>query len=416
MILNKKKNKFNIIDIGIICLSVILFLPCVQIYFPQAIRYLLLFTSFFCAIFSIIKGNNLRHFFGLFFATLLLSALFLLAKAGINDFGIRFIWMVEFWISLYFAMSIIYSKKEVCLITKVTVLILVLITSITTLIGNMKFSGASRILASGTNVDNDMFLSLNIGSYGFIYALVLLVPVFLNYLPKTKSFTLKILIVILVLFFLYTSLVTEFAIALLLIVFSSFLYLFFRIKNKKSKYVFLFVLLFVLLICVSLSSYIASSLFDFADFLSSRGFVSVSDRISSISNLISGEGFQDGTDAASRIDLYLKSLRAIINYPIIGTFPFGNYELLGGHSDLLDTIAGTGIVGVALLVVVFRSWFLKYQNSYGKKQFASNYAILIIIFTILSLINTIYSSFQLSFCFFLGPLIFSKKGDYCENC
>ena len=139
---------------------------------------------------------------------------------------------------------------------------------------------------------------------------------------------------------------------------------------------------------------------------------SISDRIYSLYELFSGNGFSESSDANSRMDLYVRSIKTMFSYPLIGTFLFNNETLLGGHSDILDSIAGTGILGIIMILAIYRKW----KGMIVKRSIVNRFYVVAVVFVILALTNTIFSSFQISFIMFLMPILSMRDTRTNEDC
>ena len=102
----------------------------------------------------------------------------------------------------------------------------------------------------------------------------------------------------------------------------------------------------------------------------------------------------------------------MFSYPLIGTFLFNNETLLGGHSDILDSIAGTGILGIIMILAIYRKW----KGMIVKRSIVNRFYVVAVVFVILALTNTIFSSFQISFIMFLMPILSMRDTRTNEDC
>ena len=86
----------------------------------------------------------------------------------------------------------------------------------------------------------------------------------------------------------------------------------------------------------------------------------VADRLLQLSMVLNGTDVNDiGTESTNdRLVLYKTALDSFLSSPIWGNniFTF-NKELLAGHSVVLDTLAGAGLIGIVFVIVIFKKLF-----------------------------------------------------------
>ncbi|MBO5836933.1 MAG: hypothetical protein J6Q92_03470 [Oscillospiraceae bacterium] len=224
--------------------------------------------------------------------------------------------------------------------------IFVSITCVTTMVGLETYPMASRELASGTAIyDTARYTKANIGGYDFIYALVLLIPIFFWMIKQAKGFWKVAYITALVLDILciYAS---QYTTALICVVVA--LIIMWAQKDKKSAGIFTGVLIvFVLLNGLSL----LSEFFYWASTVIGQEYTS--DRLLQVSQLLSGQKIDTET-STDRIDYYTRQIEAFLTSPIWGHNLLGSGARASGHTLVLDVLGGVGILGFIPMV-----WFGK---------------------------------------------------------
>ena len=203
-----------------------------------------------------------------------------------------------------------------------------------------------------------LYKSLNIGGVDFIYQLVLMMPLLVFTFRKGNRM-LRILSVVTMVVFIMTIVVSEYTTALIF-AFASVLLFFFpkNISGKRLLGVLLgmsFVLLIVLYV-VDIFSILATMFGEKTD---------VAEKLQDISNHIHGMGYGEG-DYDVRMGKWTKSLEAFASSPIYGTSHVG-----GGHSYLLDHLAKYGIIGVVMLIIVFKNLFKLSVRKFNHTSFHS---------------------------------------------
>lgn len=252
------------------------------------------------------------------------------------------------------------------------------VTAITTTIGLQIYPDAARYLATVASSDDPEFILLNmfnIGGYEFIYSIVLAYPL-LIYAYKIKKIP-RIVMILSALFMLFFVISAGYTTALLLFLISS-LFFFFN-KNISPRFVI------VLLICILLFAVIFFPLFSLlfkflSDHISNEA---ISERLLVLAN--GREGFEQTDD--KRLDLYWMSISSFLKYPLFGSIFTKNVKT-GGHSFLLDAIAHYGILGITLLVWMYRKMYRIFYRPYRKTVGYGYIFWMFLQAMILSLVNT----------------------------
>ena len=237
------------------------------------------------------------------------------------------------------------------------VLLAFFITCVTTSIGCILFEGASRHMSNADYVEAyklevSFYESINIASFTFIYSLVLLVPFILymiRYYRKGRLFSILLLLIVTV-----TVILTEYTTALLLFFVSFSLYLL-PYSRKNSIHPIYYLLILIAVICIVV--YLPIALESVSHLFGEQ----VEERLSSMADLLKGEGVSNESDLAQRMDFWKKSID-IFSSNIL----FGNSQNVGGHSYILDNLAMYGLLGLLAMVISFTETYRQYVRMASK--------------------------------------------------
>lgn len=232
------------------------------------------------------------------------------------------------------------------------VLLCYLITSITTSIGCNIYEGAARHMSNGrfaeTNPDlMALYTAFNIGTFSFIYSVVILFPLIL-YILKAHVTNIFVSISIIVVFS-AVIVITEYTTALLLFM-SSFILLLLPKGFKKEQ---LFGLVSVLLFVLVLFAPILPAIMGFISEM--MGSEQVAERLGSISDLWTQRQVDSDSDFSYRIELWSQSLNIFLT-----SFPIGSGDKSGGHSFVFDNMARYGVLGLLATIFVFRQFYKRF--------------------------------------------------------
>ena len=273
--------------------------------------------------------------------------------------------------------------------------IFTLITLTTTIVGNILYPNASRFLATNINT-NISYSRLNIGGYDFIYGLVILFPFFISFFRVLKGIR-RTVALTLIMLTLSACFFTEYTTAIIICMIILLIELLSNIKNRALFWVSLIV---VIIIFFVLRNPFSNFLLSIKDFCKSFGLVSIAERIDNIRNVILGRTVSG--DAALRSSSYARSFRSFLNNPIIGCI--GEEPNLGGHSEILDTLGGTGLIGFTFFAVLLNQHYRNITSYIGSELFwpciESFFAFLGV-----ASVNTVLSSAFIGACLILGPFI-----------
>ena len=278
------------------------------------------------------------------------------------------------------------------------------ITAVTTIIGCIRNPGAARILAT-IKTSNDPVLILfnwaNIGGYSFVYSAVLLYPALIIAYKRRKIKLIFALIPTVLLFM--VSVQAEYALSLTLLVFTSALFFIKRNLTQKG----FFRLLIVFLVAVIFFSSVFITLMNYVGQLT--GNEEITQKITAI---FSGQDQLNSLED-NRYSLYMYSVDLFLKNPLFGTFFSGN-NVTGGHSFILDALAHYGLVGAALLFLMYRAIYKTFYMPFCEKD---GYGFVIYAFLlplVLSLVNTGMWLFDL--CFLMPLFLIAVYGkDYSQK-
>lgn len=281
------------------------------------------------------------------------------------------------------------NRKE--LIKKFIILIcfVFVVTSITSAFGLLKDPMAARVLATIQNSKSDEAVNLNmknIGGYDIVYSTVLMYPMIIC-LYKYKKLSKIIMILITgcfaVYLFLaqYTTAIILFCINLLLLVIPD------KLSTKTMKKLGIFALILFVVV-----KPLVAKLFGFFSHIVAS--VTLSERFQVISDFLNG--IESTNDSTIRIKLYQASIDRFLRNPLFGNLFSDN--VLGGHSFMLDTAAQFGVIGIILLIIMYRQIYIKLYRPFKKNEYYG-YMIFVFIETlILSAIDT--GQFLFTLCLF----------------
>lgn len=236
--------------------------------------------------------------------------------------------------------------------------IVVLITMVTTIIGSTIYPDAARYLATVETSDDPLlrvYNYVNLGGYEFVYTCILLYPaVIFAYKQRKLHLAFAIIAAVLVL---VLTLNSGYTTAFLLWIASTALFFFPR--NLKKREV-LILLLATIVLGVIFFTVFSSGIKSLAKLIDNED---IAYRLEALSG--GSEGIRASED--DRIALYEMSINAFFKSPLIGNI-LGTGGHNGGHSFILDFAAQYGLIGVALLVAMYRIIFVRFFKPYEKVQ------------------------------------------------
>ena len=298
------------------------------------------------------------------FALFLIPILYLLQSFILND-GNSFSNLLTLLMLIVYPMFSSYViahryERKIIVISRGLLLYisaLLVLTMVTTYMGNLEFPGASRSLAhyrEDTSGLLSLYNSMNIGGFGFIYTVTLVLPL-LSYWLKTN----RIALVLSILGFVVAILCiisSQYTIALLMS-FISVAMCFFPRRIRRTHIITFALLLLLLLISSPLIGKVFLYLSNNVD-----GKI-MSARMEEVYLFFSRGEIGLSSDTATRIGHIRMSWNTFFSNPLIGS----NVGA-GNHSYLVDTLAHFGIVGLAAVVISFRCIYRKYVVNLKKTE------------------------------------------------
>lgn len=402
-----KPIQINYLDIAICLFAINIFVPAYQYYVPSSIRYLILFISFGFYCLTLLKLPS-KIFQQAIISVILIALLtFLVYMANFiayTTFIKKLISMFEFWYGLLLANALLVTNNCHRKTIFRFVIFLLIFTSITTINGNIIYPHASRILAQVSNYKMKMeplYNKTNIGNFGFAYSLVLTAPLLLFIEKKERVTIKKFVYYAIIALFIYCLVMTEYTIGIILVILYSLVILLIKEKNieKLPRY-----LLLGSIVCILLLFLFGGVVSDAIKALCMNiDSTLIRAKLYSISEVIAGSGINAGTDFYSRMTLYIDSFKCIFKYPLVGSWLFGAGKI-GGHSEILDLLGGTGIIGLFSVLYIVRTWWRNCMVS-NSNELKKHVTIVVIIMLILSFLNPVFSNIQLGFTTFLLPVL-----------
>ena len=223
------------------------------------------------------------------------------------------------------------------------------VTVVTTVIGCINNPNAARLLATtATSQDSTAvkFNWQNIGGFSFVYSCTLLYPlVVLGF--KQKKIPLFFVILFAVAEFVL-AVNTEYTISLMLILFSSLMFLLPRDLTPKQ-----FIIIYVagLVVVITFSSLVAVLMDHIGNLIGNK---IMAEKMSSV---FSGREAMEAMEDR-RMVRYMTSVETFLKNPLFGCFTDGNFKSkIGGHSFILDNLAKYGVIGITLMFFMYKQIF-----------------------------------------------------------
>lgn len=373
------RKALNPITLATIIVIIYTTMPILSVFISvYATTYAYMLLSAFLIVFIVLSGG-IRRMSAIIYLTAPLLIYIVLTYAMHGDsillWGYQnMLFILPVIVGYYF---LYYRPENKSIFTGVIVLAL-LVTAVTTIIGLIRFPFAARTLATIAESDDPEIIKyswLNIGGYDFVYIVVLLYPILIlaHKLKKIKAITFWIAVVLI-----FTLVVlSEYTTALILITLSSVLY--FMGKNLTARQLLLlgisfFILLFFLWPVFSKFLLWVAGLFNSE---------TLNERLTALAGGITGLENAE----SNRLALYRTSLEGFMSSPVFGRI-LGAETTNGGHSFILDSLANYGIIGGIVLVISYRNIYKTFFKPFSSEQ---SYGFVLWAFTqtvILSLVNT----------------------------
>lgn len=372
---------------------------------PKTIYWIILLTSNCLLIFFSIqwKTRRLKKKITIFLLLILLfDALYSLVKEkSLPQILTANILMLQFWIPMLAALFFAgfqdkkYGKKVFN-----GLMLIIFFVIFATLAGLGKNPEAAREIAGGEG--RIEYYKNNIGGYSFIYGLVPLVA-YLLWLFKQKRNALYLMgAVIAFLCILKAQFTISIAIALL----GAFMAII--LKNPQLRKILLAAgILLSSMFCFS--AFTARVLNYFAELCVKLNIDYLAQRFWGYAEILS---VTDTTNRAidMRLEVYINDLKLFFDNPLTGSLFKRNQGNINGHSDILGTAGGLGMVGICLFIFIFAFFFFILKKNFISKKCMQMMLLGVAIFIFLIVLNSIIVSPLVSYVIFLTPILLEERG------
>lgn len=274
-----------------------------------------------------------------------------------------------------------------------------LVASIQTYVGLKEYPLAARGLATGSDPLQQVFISMGIGGFGFVYSAVF-ISILLLYFVMNKLKGIKKIYKYFSLFvylMISTMIVSaSYATSLLLLFIGTFLVI--TIRGRRS---FIFgILLTILILLLFPKELIGFFLIDIAKVFNFNQVIST--KFLDLAQMFIDDAV--GSQTSGRFQLYLTSFETFIKNPLFGIYgPFGdNFNTeVGGHSGWFDLLAYYGLFGsMPLFISIFLN-FRKQLRFYTNHPYFRYLLTTQVLFIIFGFINPITYIYQVGFVMFV---------------
>lgn len=392
----KKLRSDKFLFLSIVIFSLFSLLPITRV-LPTFLKAGMILASIALAFFVAIQhlrsstGKKTYYFFAAFATAAIINLLIFIGEyqyLGEFSFASKYLMMIAFWMP--FLMQILFNftndTKDIVKAQKILLLLLTL-TAITTTIGSFIFEEASRALASNNVEANRVYQLYNIGGYGFIYAIVLSIP-WVLYQIKEKKRKAYIGILVIQLLCLFRA---NYMTAILLTVAACVICLLFP-KKEKNKILFLGIGAEIFLITMLIFQ--DPHFWEFMIHLVEDSDTMVF-RFRNLRDLFLNRNLTG--DIALRGSLYQMSWESFLDRPLLGNIGAKVPNELGYHSELIDYLGGTGILGILVFALFLFSFFSTQNKKLPYEKSMRRYAVVSwLMFLILASINTVIGSIEIS--------------------
>lgn len=295
----------------------------------------------------------------------------------------------------------IYEKTSI----RRLIILIGVVTAITSIIVLQDYPSVVRSLGNGAvdrGYDVQYFYSRNTASWGVLYGIVFLIPTLINWFKKTKKIIILIVIAIMMLLLLRAqitfALLTGITFLLLLVI---------PPQNMQRT---LFGIVTVVILLLLLSPFYADIVWYFYNKIPDTvGYFTLRKKIYELYltlKLSSAYG-----DASARFSLYSTSIKTFLDHPLIGynaSHDVSEYTNIGHHSQILDNLAGIGILGFLPFVAIFLRSAIRIFKSFKNSKDRSYLFLMFIMLIILMILNPVFVSPTLFMSTFLFPTLFNE--------
>ena len=264
-----------------------------------------------------------------------------------------------------------------------------MITGITTYYGCQIFPSASRDIAAQLISEDPeqyaMYMSYNIGSFSFIYTLILTLPL-LIYMIRDKRINMIIGLAC-IFIVVMTILASEYATALLFLIVC--LMAFFLPKYFGQKEI-VWIIVGTAVLYVAGKQFFGHAFESLANVVTSE---TVADRFHNLAVFFSGETDNVDGDVESRMDLYNLSIKAFFKSPLWGS----SNAKVGGHSFMLDNLGRYGLLGLIAMIIMYRRMFKAFFKPCAQQKWYGYICLLFLVALAFAFLNPIDNPIVLTF-------------------
>ncbi len=244
-------------------------------------------------------------------------------------------------------------------------------------------NGHSRIIRNTAFGEYDPQFSLKYGGFDFIYGLVVIyvgiLVVFVNGKERISQAK-KIVMVLLMILFALTIIVSGFSTAFALILLAT---IFIVPKTLKTKITLIGMLAFFVYVIPGILT----------SFIESIPYMPkiTSDRLNELILSFSGQGSSDYlTEEGQRFDRIMWSIDAFKAHPLMGVLASGGREPIGHHTEWIDQLARYGLITATFNALFWGTTYQKMKNDYTKRSITYKCVrSAFVVYFILGLLNTI---------------------------
>lgn len=286
------------------------------------------------------------------------------------------------------------KQKSNMKVFSIVIVLTFLITAVTTIIGCINNPNAARLLATTASSQDPTAVSYNwqnIGGFSFVYSCTLMYPLVILGFKQKKLPLVLVIGFTLVEFALAIN--TEYTISLMLIMFSSLLFLLPRNLSPKK---FILISIAAVILIVVFSGLIAM----FMDYVGQLiGKEMMGEKMMAV---FGGKEVMDNLDDR-RMDRYMRSFEAFLSNPLFGCFLSGDAAgKVGGHSFILDVLAKYGLLGATILFFAYRSVYKTFYKPLKKRM---GFGFVIWLFVQPIILSALNTGFWLDNLCFFSPVL-----------
>ena len=273
-------------------------------------------------------------------------------------------------------------------------LLMIVVTCVSTIIGNERYTQPSRLLATLSNDDVlfQRYTKENIGGFTMAYGIVFLVPLIV-YMIRKRRIPLVLAIGMLVLFGM-TLLSMEYGMAVMLFIASLMLLFMPKLTTRK----IIFFLIAGVLILLLFGNAIATLI----DIISeSIERVTLSERFQAVADMLRGQDTLSAQAAQNRSFLYAQSWETFWNSSLLGAWGDESLGEIGGHSFVLDTMGQYGLLGIVAISVLFGSMYKVMLAPYKKLECYPYFLWIYLMNIVMLVLNPVQHA---DICLFIVPI------------